>query len=411
MTTTNSESNINELKSKGNEAYANGEYKKATHLYRDAIMLNPKNPVLYSNRAMAFLKLENWDMVLKDADLGLTSIENDGTQSKIRVKLLWRKAVALRHKNDLNGAEKILIEAKNISPDNKSVLSEIKILNEEISASKKRKFENEIILSNLETNKLSFKSVNLQPQLQLKTEIETNRSAKSLISNNREIELTTQPLSPNTVSKISSTSIKYMEHPEVPEFETKEQTNLRTRISDTSLNMFDTEILDLEILVVDRLPADFFNLKAVKSGFDSELSKIPNASIPVKAKNIELFADDGKFPEQPTSFFLSTLGKKNENKINSYYSFVLQIPLDYYKNMFKVTGVEADFLQFYVDAAIDDLQKSSSNFENNISDQIILFTQLPRFTITSMYIPSSKVSKLMDLIYFKTGKDLKSYWA
>lgn len=402
--------NINELKTKGNEAYSKEEYKKAAHFYSDAITLDPNNPVLYSNRAMAFLKIGDWDMALKDSDLGLTSIGNDGTESKIKVKLLWRKAVALRHKSDLNGAEKILIEAETISPDNKSVLSERNILNEEISASKKRKFENEIIPSKLETNKLSLKSVNLQPESQLKTDIEIDKSTTSLMSDNSQVELITESLSPNTVSKISSTSIKYMEGPEIPEFETIEPSILTTKITNTSLEFHDSEILDLDIVVVDQLPTDFFNLKAVQSDFESNLTKIPGVTISKKANAIEPVTYDDKFPEQPTSFFLSTLGEKSQNKMKSYYSSVLQLSLDYYKNIFKVTGVEADFLQFYVDAAIDDLQKPSSSFESNILDQIILFTQLPRFTITSIYIPSSRVTQLMDLIYSKTGKDLKSYW-
>ncbi|ODV58491.1 Tah1p ASCRUDRAFT_39122, partial [Ascoidea rubescens DSM 1968] len=60
-----------ELKKEGNKAFSNKEYKKAAKLYRDAIRTNPQNPVLYSNRAMCFIKLEDWKRVISDCEKGL----------------------------------------------------------------------------------------------------------------------------------------------------------------------------------------------------------------------------------------------------------------------------------------------------------------------------------------------------
>ncbi|KAF2455079.1 hypothetical protein BDY21DRAFT_351112 [Lineolata rhizophorae] len=61
-----------ELKEKGNAHFRRGEYESAVTLYGAAITKNPRNPLLYTNRANARLKLEAWDEVIDDC---LKSIE------------------------------------------------------------------------------------------------------------------------------------------------------------------------------------------------------------------------------------------------------------------------------------------------------------------------------------------------
>eukprot|EP01114_Cavostelium_apophysatum_P016591 TRINITY_DN4757_c0_g1_i1.p1 TRINITY_DN4757_c0_g1~~TRINITY_DN4757_c0_g1_i1.p1 ORF type:complete len:817 (+),score=170.99 TRINITY_DN4757_c0_g1_i1:14-2464(+) len=60
-------SKAEEFKRKGNEAFSKGENPIAIALYSNAIELDRKNHVLYSNRAAAYAKLEDWDNSLKDA--------------------------------------------------------------------------------------------------------------------------------------------------------------------------------------------------------------------------------------------------------------------------------------------------------------------------------------------------------
>ena len=46
-----------ECKEKGNEAFRDGQFKKAIELYTSAILINDTNPVLFTNRAQALLKV------------------------------------------------------------------------------------------------------------------------------------------------------------------------------------------------------------------------------------------------------------------------------------------------------------------------------------------------------------------
>lgn len=61
-----------QLKTQGNLHFKNGEYDQAEQLYSQAIQKNSKNPLLFTNRANARLKLERWDGVINDC---LASIE------------------------------------------------------------------------------------------------------------------------------------------------------------------------------------------------------------------------------------------------------------------------------------------------------------------------------------------------
>jgi STIP1 homology and U-box containing protein 1 len=61
-----------QLKEKGNLHFKNGEYESAVTLYSQAIQKNPENPVLWTNRANARLKLKMWHEAMDDC---LRSIE------------------------------------------------------------------------------------------------------------------------------------------------------------------------------------------------------------------------------------------------------------------------------------------------------------------------------------------------
>ena len=61
-----------QLKDKGNAHFRKGEFEDAEACYSQAIMKNSKNPLLYTNRANARLKLSRWQDVIDDC---LRSIE------------------------------------------------------------------------------------------------------------------------------------------------------------------------------------------------------------------------------------------------------------------------------------------------------------------------------------------------
>ncbi|KAH6673657.1 U-box domain-containing protein [Halenospora varia] len=57
-----------QLKEEGNRHFQHGDYKSAESLYTKAILYDSENPLLYTNRAMALLKLSNWEHVIKDSN-------------------------------------------------------------------------------------------------------------------------------------------------------------------------------------------------------------------------------------------------------------------------------------------------------------------------------------------------------
>jgi stress-induced-phosphoprotein 1 len=61
-------SDANALKDQGNKAFAAKDYDKAIDLFTQAIALDPKNHVLYSNRSAAKAGKKDWEAALADAD-------------------------------------------------------------------------------------------------------------------------------------------------------------------------------------------------------------------------------------------------------------------------------------------------------------------------------------------------------
>lgn len=61
-----------QLKNQGNTHFKNGDYEQAEVLYSQAVQKNSKNPLLFTNRANARLKLEKYEGVINDC---LASIE------------------------------------------------------------------------------------------------------------------------------------------------------------------------------------------------------------------------------------------------------------------------------------------------------------------------------------------------
>lgn len=78
------------LKAHGNNFFALGCYVQAGVFYSEAIELQPLNPILYSNRSMAYLKQGLADEALADAE---SSLRLDA--SKDNIKAYWRQAQAL----------------------------------------------------------------------------------------------------------------------------------------------------------------------------------------------------------------------------------------------------------------------------------------------------------------------------
>lgn len=85
-----------QLKAQGNTHFKNGDYESAETLYSQAIQKNSKNPLLFSNRANARLKLEKWEDVIDDC---LRSIELLKENMKAYFYLAQAQ-IAINHPNE-----------------------------------------------------------------------------------------------------------------------------------------------------------------------------------------------------------------------------------------------------------------------------------------------------------------------
>lgn len=126
-------SSADKLKQEGNKAFAKLEFKKAAKIYRDAIKLAPGNPILYSNRALCFIRLQDWDRALKDCNDGL-KLEGD---DKTKTKLYYRKGLVLKEVGNFRAAKECFLLTVQLDPKNTAAHKEINTI-EGSSYSKKR---------------------------------------------------------------------------------------------------------------------------------------------------------------------------------------------------------------------------------------------------------------------------------
>ena len=57
-----------QLKREGNAVLQEGNMEEAIRLYSAAIVLDPNNPILYSNRSAAYAKIREYEKALEDAE-------------------------------------------------------------------------------------------------------------------------------------------------------------------------------------------------------------------------------------------------------------------------------------------------------------------------------------------------------
>ena len=111
----------NALKEKGNDCLKRGLYKSANKYYSDALEECKDMLPLYTNRALARIRLEMWQEVVDDCTRVLEYCEvfDDGytKQRDLCYKALSRRGQAFRGLNDFDEAIKDLCMAKVLCPD------------------------------------------------------------------------------------------------------------------------------------------------------------------------------------------------------------------------------------------------------------------------------------------------------
>jgi tetratricopeptide (TPR) repeat protein len=59
---------VAQLKDEGNQAFSKEKYNEAVDCYSKALLIEPNNVILYSNRAAAYIKLKDYKKALEDSE-------------------------------------------------------------------------------------------------------------------------------------------------------------------------------------------------------------------------------------------------------------------------------------------------------------------------------------------------------
>lgn len=320
------------LKNEGNAFFAEKDYISALTKYTEAICSNRSNPILYSNRAATFLKLDSWNNAIEDCNKGLQLLDSN-TKSSVKVKLLWRKTIGLRNIKRFDEALETVQAAMKINPDSSYLINELKLIEKECPSCKKE---------------------------------QTEKSHQNPIIN-------------------------------------------------------DSGMLDIEIKEVDVIPPEFYHQTKPSKEIveqittpiikDIDLSK-PKLSTRYQSnqKSLDISKDSFDFPLHPSLQFLLSIKEKPVDMKNSYLEYLFMVPVESYKNIFKTTGIDPEVLNMFLDACVFLLESDKVQYKSAILQRLQLFIELPRFTLTSMFVDSEITKKLAELFTNKLDENFYNYW-
>ena len=108
----------NMLREKGKRLVEAKRFNEAVKCYDKWQHLCPENPVIYANRALCFLKLNQPESALSNCDKALSLDQGN-------IKALYRRAMAFKMHKDFPSAEKDLKKLLTIDQDNKDAIREL----------------------------------------------------------------------------------------------------------------------------------------------------------------------------------------------------------------------------------------------------------------------------------------------
>lgn len=130
-----------ELKDKGNEAIKRGLYKTANKHYSDALEVKKDLLPLYTNRALARLKLEDYQGVIDDCTrlIEYNEVFNEGftKERDLCYKAFIRRCQAFRAMKDFELALKDIEEAAKLYPEEQDVEKQRKLTIEDMELDKR----------------------------------------------------------------------------------------------------------------------------------------------------------------------------------------------------------------------------------------------------------------------------------
>lgn len=110
------------FKAKANEAFKTGDFDGAITGYSGAIQADPGNPVYFSNRAMAYLKVMRFAEAKEDCDSALNL--------ELNVKTLLRRGTAWLGLQEIDSARRDFKHVLSLEPNNRQARQELKALKE-----------------------------------------------------------------------------------------------------------------------------------------------------------------------------------------------------------------------------------------------------------------------------------------
>lgn len=116
---------MEKLRTDAKEAFVNSKFESAAGLYGKAIILDPNDPILLSNRAQCFINLKKWNQALEDCSTGLLLSPNQN----IREKLLYRMLIAAKNLGQISDSIACLEELLKFNPNNTAARRELELVN------------------------------------------------------------------------------------------------------------------------------------------------------------------------------------------------------------------------------------------------------------------------------------------
>jgi len=125
MTEEKLEEEVLKFKEQGNAAFKEGKFEEALQHYNKALELSPSNIHLYGNRAAVFIRMNQHDKALADADKAIAINPNWG-------RAHHRRGTALHHQEKYLEAKKAFLTGLHYEPDNEAIKKSLDETNEKI---------------------------------------------------------------------------------------------------------------------------------------------------------------------------------------------------------------------------------------------------------------------------------------
>ncbi|KAI7206425.1 U-box-domain-containing protein [Hortaea werneckii] len=130
-----------QLKDKGNLAFRNGSYAEAEDFYTQAIQKYSRNPLIFTNRANARLKLQQWDGAVNDCLKSLEITAAGTAQNHKAYYFLAQAQLALHHPHEaLSSALTAYEQVRDPKPNAKIGPRDLEVFSAFVLKCKKAKF-------------------------------------------------------------------------------------------------------------------------------------------------------------------------------------------------------------------------------------------------------------------------------